>query len=169
MKKTHFLVVIISVMSIAVISAFVYASGSNQNMNSDYMTANSFGDSTDGQLHWHPKLSITINGEKQYIPMNIGITIGKVMDIEASGMRMSPMHTHEDDGTIHMEQIKPTDRTLRLGYLFEVWDKRFDSNCIFEYCNDGNRTIKMFVNGLSNFEFDNYMPKDKDEISIVYD
>lgn len=167
MKRIHLLVIMISAVSMAVISVYAYASGGNQNMNSGYMQANSFGGSADGQLHWHPKLFIMINGEKQYIPKNIGITIGKIIDIEASGMRMSPMHTHEDDGTIHMEQIKPTDRTLRLGYLFEVWDRRFDSDCIFEYCNDGNRTVKMFVNGQPNFEFDNYRPKDK--ISIVYD
>ncbi|MFY9300141.1 MAG: hypothetical protein WAO91_02995 [Candidatus Nitrosotenuis sp.] len=168
MKRSHILTIIVVVFITALSAYFYDTSENNKNMDSGYMAPGSFGDSTDGPLHWHPKVSILINGEKQHIPKNIGITIGKVMDIEASGMRMSPMHTHEDDGTIHMEQVKPTERTLRLGYFFDVWDKRFDPSCIFEYCNDGNKSVKMFVNGEPNFEFDNYVPKDKDEISIVY-
>lgn len=169
MKKSHMLVTAVAVVFISAFSVYVYGTSSdNQNTGAGYMASGSFGDSTDGPLHWHPRVSILINGERQYIPKNIGITIGKVMDTEVSGMQMSPMHTHEDDGTIHMEQMRPTDRTLRLGYLFEVWDKRFDSNCIFEYCNDRNKVVKMFVNGKPNFEFDNYVPRDKDEISIVY-
>lgn len=168
MKKSHVLIVAVVVLTSA-FSVYAYTAPNNsQSTDTGYMAAGSFGDSTEGPLHWHPKVSILINGERQYIPKGIGITIGRVIDTEVSGMRMSPMHTHEDDGTIHMEHMRPTERTLRLGYLFEVWDKRFDSNCIFEYCNDGIKSVKMFVNGEPNFEFDDYVPKDKDEISIVY-
>jgi hypothetical protein len=133
-----------------------------------YTASGSFGDSTDGPLHWHPKLSIEIDVQRQYIPKGIGIVIGNVMDTDVSGMQMSPMHTHEDDGTIHMEQTRPTNSTLRLGYLFEVWEKRFDSSCIFDSCNGNGKAVKMFVNGQQNSEFGDYVPRDKDEIKIVY-
>ena len=121
-------------------------------------------------IHWHPKLKIIIKGEEQFIPPNIGINIGSNMDNQISGMRMSPTHTHESDGTIHLENNRPWQKpeTLTLGYFFKVWGKNFNSSCIFEYCNGENGNLKMTVNGKENFEFDEYMMHDKDEIIIEY-
>ena len=121
-------------------------------------------------IHWHPNLKIVINGEGQPIPTGIGINIGKNMDYEISGMRMSPTHTHESDGTIHLENNRPWQKpeTLTLGYFFSVWDKKFSSSCIFEYCNNENGTLTMAVNGKMNYEFDKYVMHDKDEIVIEY-
>ncbi len=122
-------------------------------------------------IHWHPKLKIIIKGEEQEIPVNIGISIGQNIDNEISGMRMSPIHTHEDDGTIHMENDKPYAKpeTLTLGYLFKVWGKKFNSTCIFEYCNGPTGNIKMLVNGKENDRFDLYYMKDGDQIEIRYE
>ena len=121
-------------------------------------------------IHQHPKLKIIIKGEEQFIPQGIGINIGNNMDNEISGMRMAPTHTHESDGTIHLENNRPWQKpeTLTLGYFFKVWGKNFNSSCIFEYCNWENGHLKMAVNGNENFEFDNYMMHDKDEIIIEY-
>ena len=121
-------------------------------------------------IHWHPKLKIIINDEEQTIPVGIGISVGKSMDYEISGMRMSPTHTHESDGTIHLENNRPWQKpeTLTLGYFFKVWDKNFNTSCIFEYCNNENGTLAMTVNGKPNYEFDNYIMHDKDEIVIEY-
>ena len=121
-------------------------------------------------IHWHPKLKIIIKGEEQFIPQGIGINIGNNMDNEISGMRMAPTHTHESDGTIHLENNRPWQKpeTLTLGYFFKVWGKNFNSSCIFEYCNGENGHLKMAVNGNENFEFDRYIMHDKDEIIIEY-
>ena len=121
-------------------------------------------------IHWHPKLKIIIKGEEQFIPQGIGINIGNNMDNEISGMRMAPTHTHESDGTIHLENNRPWQKpeTLTLGYFFKVWGKNFNSSCIFEYCNGENGHLKMTVNGKENFEFDRYIMHDKDEIIIEY-
>ncbi len=121
-------------------------------------------------VHWHPKLKIIIKGEEQFIPPNIGISIGNNIDNHISGMRMSPTHTHESDGTIHLENNKPwlKPETLTLGYFFKVWGKNFNSSCIFEYCSGHAETLTMTVNGKSNYEFDKYMMHDKDEIVIEY-
>jgi len=121
-------------------------------------------------IHWHPKLKIIINDEEQTIPVGIGISIGKSMDYEISGMTMSPTHTHERDGTIHLENNRPWQKpeTLTLGYFFKVWDKNFNTSCIFEYCNNENGTLTMTVNDNPNYEFDKYMMHDKDEIVIEY-
>lgn len=124
---------------------------------------------TGGPIHWHPHLRIFIGDEEQTIPAGVGIIIGNVIDTDVSGMKMSPMHTHDTDGIIHMEQIDPTNRTLRLGYFFQVWGEEFNSTCIFSYCSSGGMAVKMTVNGAQNTEFDGYIPQDKDEIVIRYE
>ncbi len=122
-----------------------------------------------GAVHWHPGLTIKIDGETIPIPTNIGLSVGKVVDTSLSGMRMSPTHTHETDGTIHLENNNPSKKpeSLTLGYFFYVWDKQFSSTCIFEYCTDKGE-LKMYVNGVENNEFENYIMQDKDEILIEY-
>lgn len=112
-----------------------------------------------GGIHWHPELSIYIRGDKQAIPANIGI-----------GVTHNPMHTHDDTGVIHMEfsgLVKKDD--TRLGKFFEVWGKRLDSSCIFEFCTGPDGTMKMLVNGQENSEFESYMMKDGDKIEIRFD
>lgn len=121
-------------------------------------------------IHWHPKLKIMIKGEEKFIPPNIGISIGNNIDHQISGMRMSPTHTHGSDGTIHLENNKPwiKPETLTLGYFFRIWDKKFNSSCIFEYCNGENGSLTIAINSQPNFEFENYVMHDKDEIIIYY-
>ena len=122
-----------------------------------------------GSVHWHPHITININGEVVPIPSEIGITIGRTADTQLSGMRMSPTHTHESDGTIHLENLNPRSKpeTLTLGYFFYVWGKDFNSTCIFDYCTN-NGTLTMYINGEMNTEFQHYMMHDKDEIVINY-
>lgn len=121
-------------------------------------------------IHWHPNLKIIINGEGQLIPPGVGINVGNSIDYEISGMRMAPTHTHESDGTIHLENNKPwlKPETLTLGYFFKVWGKNFNSSCIFEYCTNSDKKLTMTVNGRPNFEFENYAMHNKDEIVIEY-
>lgn len=110
-------------------------------------------------IHWHPELSIYIKGEKQVIPANIGL-----------GVVHNPVHTHDDTGIIHLEfsaLVKKDD--VRLGKFFDVWEKRFDSPCIFEFCTGPDGTMKMTVNGQENTEFGSYMMKDGDKIEIHFD
>ncbi len=122
-----------------------------------------------GAVHWHPKIKIIIDGKEQQIPTGIGVNIGKRIDAHLSGMGMSPTHTHESDGTIHLENNNPSSKpeTTSLGYFFHVWDKQFSKECIFEYCT-GKGTLKMYVNGKENNDFEKYLMKDKDEIKIEY-
>ena len=122
-----------------------------------------------GAVHWHPKITISIDGKEQQIPVGIGVDIGKRIDSHLSGMGMSPTHTHESDGTIHLENNNPSSKpeTTSLGYFFHVWDKQFSKECIFEYCTDKG-ALKMTVNGKENNEFGRYLMKDKDEIRIEY-
>lgn len=114
-------------------------------------------DAPTGPIHWHPKLTIKINGIEQNIPQNIGIAPNNHF----------PTHTHDTSGTIHLENNNPTKKTVTLGYFFEVWGKKLSKDCIFDYCTD-NGGLKMYVDGKENLEFENYFLQDGDDILIEY-
>ena len=108
-------------------------------------------------IHWHPELTIIINREEQPIPANIGLNPGA----------HAPVHTHETNGTLHLENNYPSENNMRLGYFFDLWNKEFSSECIFDYCTDKG-TLKMTVNGQENNEFENYIMADGDIIVVEY-
>lgn len=122
-----------------------------------------------GAVHWHPNLEIIIDGKKITIPSDLGYGTGKTVDTHLSGMRMSPIHTHESTGKIHLENSNPSSKpeTVTLGYLFYVWEKEFNKSCIFEYCTDTG-TLTMTVNGQESAEFEKYIMHDNDDIKIEY-
>lgn len=110
-------------------------------------------------IHWHPTLTVLIDGEKQEIPANLGI-----------GAVHQPIHTHDLSGTLHLEvQGLVTKDETKLGAFFQIWGKQFNSNCIFDKCNGDEGTVKMTVNGKENKEFENYQMKDADNIEILYE
>lgn len=111
---------------------------------------------TGASMHIHPELRIVINGEKQDVPANVGV----------SPACMRPLHTHDDTGRLHVEFPQP--RNFTLGEFFKVWDKPFLAAQIFDYIADDTRTLTMTVNGVSNNEFENLVLKDRDQIEIRY-
>lgn len=113
-------------------------------------------------LHWHPKVTVTIKGEKQEIPANLGL-----------GAVHSKIHTHDTDnkqGIVHMEMkgIVIKDDT-RLAKFFQVWGKEFNATKLFDKTNGSDGSVKMFVNGQENSESENYLMKDGDNIEIKYE
>jgi len=104
-------------------------------------------------FHWHPELTIYVNGEKQEIPANIGI-----------GGVHQPIHTHTEDaarGVIHMEfqgLVRKEDATI--SRFFDIWGKDTKSFGSFS---------KMIVNGQENTEFENYVMRDRDKIELYYE
>lgn len=110
-------------------------------------------------IHWHPRLTILIKGEKQEITKDIGI-----------GAIHQPIHTHDSSGILHMEmQGLVTIDDTKLDNFFKTWGKQFNSNCIFDKCNGSEGKVLMIVNGQENKEFDNYLMKDGDQIEIRYE
>lgn len=108
-------------------------------------------------MHIHPHLRIVIHGEEVKIPTNIGITPDC----------MQPIHTHDETGTIHLEF--PTWQDVKLVSFFRVWGKTFNRDCIFDKCNGEEGKVKMLVNGRENFEFENYVMRDGDDIVIIFE
>ncbi len=112
-----------------------------------------------GGIHWHPKLTIFIKGEELAIPHNIGI-----------GIRHETIHTHEDLPNLHLEfPGVVTKDDITLGRFFRIWGKRFDRECVVDRCNGPDGTVRFFVNGKSNDEFENYRMHDGDRIEIRYE
>lgn len=113
-------------------------------------------------IHWHPRLTILIKGEKEEIPADFGL-----------GAVHSPIHTHAADskeGILHMEMSGfVTKDETKLSKWFQLWGKQFNSSCIFDKCNGSDGTVKMIVNGQENKEFENYQMKDGDRIEIRYE
>lgn len=122
-------------------------------------------------LHIHSNLEIKVNNKKQEIPANIGV----------GGNIMRAVHTHDNSGELHIEP--PCVRDITLKDFFSIWEKQFNSNCIFDNCdnksnsnnesvnaslNESKNSLKMFVNGKENNEFENLILRDKQEIVIEY-
>lgn len=123
-------------------------------------------------IHWHPKLTILIKGEKQEMPANIGIgTQYANHPLYDSMMQMTNIHTHDNSGTLHWEVMKgPVKKDdVKLGQFFSIWDKQFKPSCIFDKCSGEEGKVKMLVNGQENQEFESYHVRDGDNIEIRYE
>ena len=123
-------------------------------------------------IHWHPELAISIKGQRQIIPANIGIGMQYASyPLYDPMMMMTDVHTHDNSGTLHWEimegPVKKED--VRLASFFAIWGKKFDGSCILEYCNGPEGTAIMFVNGQPSTEFQNYLVKDGDQVEIRYE
>jgi len=107
-------------------------------------------------MHIHPKLRIEIAGTTFPIPTNIGINPSCMMSL----------HTHDDSGVIHAEY--PTQRDFTLGNFFSNWGKDFSQNQIFDNFVDDTRSLSITVDGQPNYDFENLVLKDDQDILIKY-
>ena len=88
-------------------------------------------------LHTHQHLDIFINGNQVTVPANIGID-------DAKGF-LSPIHTHDTTGIMHVES--PAVLKFYLGQFFDIWGVRLTSSCIGGYCNTKDQILRIFING----------------------
>ena len=107
-------------------------------------------------LHIHPNLQIEINSQQYVIQSNIGI----------SNEAMRVIHTHDTTGELHVES--PVPHQFYLRDLFTIWEKRFDSSCIFDYCANRTHELRMTVNGQPSDAFGSLPLRDTDNIKIIY-
>ncbi len=112
-------------------------------------------------VHFHPNLQISINGEKQEIPANLGVT----------PTSMGEIHTHDSTGELHYESsLAPVKKGhLKLARFFEVWGKSFNSNQILDTKKAEGDKLVMLVNGSEVTDYENYIVKDGDKIEIRFD
>ena len=108
-------------------------------------------------LHIHPHLKMTFNGQDYPVPAGIGIS--------ANGMRV--IHTHESDGTLHIEA--PFPHQFYLVDFFTIWGKRLTNECAFEFCTNEENVLKFYVNGEETALGPDIALYDLDKIEVVYE
>ena len=102
--------------------------------------------SYDRGVHWHPNLSVTLNGSPYTVPANIGIdpTLWKdhSLDQYASGGGAAALHTHDTSGTIHVE-VNTSHRDFTLHEFLAIWGQPSDGSAI-----DGHLVTSITVDGV---------------------
>lgn len=113
-------------------------------------------------VHWHSRIEVFVRGEKQEVPANIGIGMQYAGSPHYDPrMGMTPMHTHERDGVIHMEfPSRVTKDDTELGNFLSLLGKDFFGS---------GSLAAMTVNGGNTAEFDDYEMKDGDTIVLKYE
>jgi len=86
-------------------------------------------------LHIHQHLDVYVDGRHVTVPAQIGIAGG-----------FSPIHTHDTSGIIHVEAN--TRGPFTLGQFFDVWGVKLTPDCLGGYCNEGDKKLQVFVDGL---------------------
>lgn len=109
-------------------------------------------------MHIHPQLSVKVDGNPIIVPEKIGIdkTLWKDHSLDKYGMQgMSPLHTHDGTGTIHVESSVNRDYTL--GEFLDVWSGLDIGS---------GKILKVTVNGQPISDWRNHILKDKEQISL---
>jgi hypothetical protein len=128
--------------------------------------------------HVHAHLDVFVNGRRVMTPGGIGIDISDpaterfVVDgapaYRAKGCPqpcISPLHTHDVTGVIHIEA--PTRTQFTLGQLFEEWGVRLDGSCVGGYC-EPNASDVVFIDGKRQTENPaDILLSDHEEIAIA--
>ena len=107
-----------------------------------------------GMMHIHPHLSVIIDGKAVVVPAQIGIdsSLWNFHSLDSNGMTgMAPLHTHKDDGMIHVESYKDQDYTL--GEFLAIWGMQFEGY-----------NVKVTVDGNPISDYGNHVFKDGEQI-----
>ena len=109
-------------------------------------------------LHIHAHLDLFVDGAPVAVPAEIG-------DDEPA--LISPVHTHDATGIIHVES--PRIETFTLGQFFDVWGLRFTADALGGYVRDASSTITVYVNGAPYDGDPRMIPlTSHEEIAVVY-
>jgi hypothetical protein len=109
-------------------------------------------------MHIHPQLSVKVNGQPIIVPENVGIdkSLWKDHSLDKYGMQgMSPLHTHDNSGTIHVESSIERDYTL--GEFLDVWGGIDTAN---------DKIVKVIVNGRPLSDWRNRILEDNEQITL---
>jgi hypothetical protein len=88
-------------------------------------------------VHIHQHLDVFVHGRRVQVPAGIGIAA-------AQGF-ISPIHTHDTSGIVHVES--PQIRTFTLGQFFGVWGVRVTRRCLGGYCAHGVERLRVYADG----------------------
>ncbi|TMI51043.1 hypothetical protein E6H20_04580 [Candidatus Bathyarchaeota archaeon] len=120
----------------------------------------------DRGIHWHPVLSITSNTSGAVtVPMNIGIdqSLWKDHSLDQYGEGgLSPMHTHDTSGTIHVE-ANTSHHDFTLHEFLAIWGQPSDGSAI-----NGKAVVSLTIDGQAQASpTQDFVLKDKQQIRMV--
>lgn len=127
--------------------------------------------------HVHAHLDVFVNGHPVEIPGGIGIEItdsavqrfgseyGGIPEAGCEQVCISPLHTHDVDGVIHIEA--PSEAQFTLGQFFVELAIRLDASCVGGYCKP-DIPVAVYVDGqLQSGDPADIVLRDRQEIAIV--
>lgn len=123
-----------------------------------------------GDVHKHADFKVYLNGQAVNFAQEKYMSEKPDTDGQSKGHYLSPFfHLHDMDGDILHQHISG----MKIGQFFETLGMQFNSDCFVmddgtKYCNDGKKTLKMYVNGQKNNDMENYEFNDLDRILITY-
>jgi cytochrome oxidase Cu insertion factor (SCO1/SenC/PrrC family) len=109
-------------------------------------------------IHYHPQLSVFVDGRRVAVPANIGI------DPRRDPMDMAGLHTHDTRGTIHVEGAD----NATLGKFFRIWGVPLSADRLGPYASKGRRTVRMWVDGRRSHAFGALKLADGQRIVVSY-
>lgn len=86
-------------------------------------------------MHIHQHLDIVVNGQNIEVPSHLGI----------GSSFISPLHTHDTTGIVHVES--PEQKDFKLGQFFKQWGVDLTDTCVATYCADDGHKLIVAVNG----------------------
>jgi hypothetical protein len=107
-------------------------------------------------MHIHQHIDITVNGQDLTIPADVGV----------AQTFISPLHTHDTSGVLHVES--PAQKDFKLGQFFDEWGVTLSDTCIGTNCADDSHKLVVGVNGTPITNVHDYVLKSHDEIHIWY-
>jgi hypothetical protein len=122
------------------------------------LAAFNFPQQTDIGYHVHAHLSVYVNGKPTPVPGGIGI--------DPQGRFISPIHTHDASGIVHIESTKPYPFTL--GEFINVWGVKFTDNQLGSYKVGPGNVLQLWVNGKQMPDAVNYKLKAHDLMVLGY-
>jgi hypothetical protein len=116
--------------------------------------------SSEGMVeHIHVHLDVLVDGQSIPVPANLGI------DVARGGI--SPLHTHDSSGVVHIES--PVKRQFSLGEFFTEWGVSLSADNIGGLHATDGKAVRAYVNGQpragdpATITFNQH-----DEIALVY-
>lgn len=122
------------------------------------LAAFNFPQQTDIGYHVHAQLNVYIDGKQTPVPANIGI--------DPQGRFISPIHTHDTSGVVHIESAKPYPFTL--GEFINVWGIYFTDKQLGAYKAGNGNVLQLWVDNKQIPDPVNYKMKPHDVMILGY-
>ena len=88
-------------------------------------------------LHIHSHLDVYVDGKTVTVPAEVGIDLAK--------QQISPLHTHDTSGVVHIES--PVKKDFTLGEFMTEWNVPISTTALGPLKTGGGKELHVYVNG----------------------